>query len=449
MENKQREQIKEKIFNLYKTLSLKENEKVTNIQYYKEMQILPQKEGRIGLEEDICIVEKEIEIEEGVKEKTYELYLEEGQRVAIISRDGEIIFDEYYLELLKERYKNMYEQIKIEEAKLTISEVLTDNKEKEQIEMSEEEIEEKEQSITQEPKEEVKEDKSVDNLQQISKATGIRKEELRASAKINPNQKITYTENFYDIVPGSEKYTEIYVVASNANTKGNSRFCFMGITKDGIAEQIEGLEMTEGTNPTEKVISINRDGSEIKEGQVSALFKIGNYNRGLAVSIGSTGIIEADYVRRTPDDKYISSKINTTTNQIYTTKEVENFMSHERNPWIQDNVDKATKQIEESESEKTNIKNIDDNEYNDTILDVDEEIKLDNGQVTTVRKEAERIGIELDEYVRICEQEKADTIQEKIQNTNKKIEEDVIGDDENEEERTPWGDAYDRMNGRR
>lgn len=446
MENKKIMEIKEKIFNLYKNLSLEENEKVSNIQFYKEMQILPQGNASFGIEEDLYIVEKEVEIQEDIKEKIYELYLEEGQRVAIISKDGEIIFDESFLEFLKERYKNLYTYMNIEEAKLNIKDVLEKNKDKEQVEMEQEELEENnKEQVKEEDKENVQE-KTHDEEKQIEKATGIKKEELRASAKINPNQKITYTENFYDIVPGSEKYTEIYVVASNANTKGNSRFCFIGITKDGMAEQIEGLEMTEGTNPTEEVISINRDGSEIKEEQVSALFKIGNYNRGLAVSIGSTGIIEADYVRRTPDDKYISSKINTTTNQIYTTKEVENFMSHERNAWIQDNVDKATEQIEESQSEKTNIKNIDDNEYNDTILDVDEEIKLDNGQVTTVRKEAERMGIELDEYVRRCEQEKAATIQEKIEEVNEELKEELQEEIEEEEERTPWGDAYRRMN---
>lgn len=434
MENKEK-QIKKKILNLYKNLKVNENEEITNIKFYKQMQIASQEINSMALEEDIYIVEKEVIREKNVKEKVYELYLEEAQRVAIISKDGEIIFDEGYLALLKERYKNLYEKIKIEDSKLSMDKILEENKEKEQVEMKQEELEEK------------KQEKSKENeMKQISRVTGISQEEIRASAEINPNQKITYTENFYDIVPNTKKYTKIYVVASNASTKGNSRFYFVGVTKDGITEPIEGLEVTEGTNPTEEILSINRDGSEVKEQQVSALFKVGDYNRGLAVSIGQTGIIEADYVRRTPDDKYISSKINTTTNQIYTTKEVENFMSHEENAWMQDNVDKAREQIEESESRKTNIKNIDDNEYNDKILDVDEKIELDNGQVTTIREEAQRMGIELDEYVRRCEEEKADTIQEKVKNTNRKIEEEITGDEENEGGRTPWGDAYDRMN---
>lgn len=466
MENKQKEQIKERMWNLYRNISLNENGQVTNIQFCKEMQILPQENGSMGLEEDIYIVEKEIKIQKDVKEKTYELYLEEGQRVALISRDGEIIFDEAYIELLKERYKNLFKQIKIEETKITIDEVLEENKEKEQVEMTEEEIkeEEKNQSEQKENEENFQEETNEnEEMKEISKVTGISEKEMRACTKINPNEKITDTENFYDIIPNSREYEKIYVVASNRNTKGNSKFHFVGVTKDGIAEQIEGLEPTEGINTSKEVISINRDGSEVKEKQVSALFKVGDYNKGFSVSIGDYGIIEAEYVRRTQSNQYISSNINTTT-QKPTTKEVKEFMSDTRNPYIKDNADKAEEQIEEKESEKTSIKNIDDNEYNDTIPDVDEEIKLDNGNVTTIRKEAEKLGISIEAYVRKCEEEPEDTIQEKIKKTNKKIiEEDITGDDENEGERTevekdvieededeigrtPWGDAYKRMN---
>jgi len=449
MKVKEKEQIKEKIENLYKNLllELNEDEKITNIKYCKEAKIVPQMEDNIGIEEDIYIVEKESITENGESQKSYEIYLEEGQRVAYISKEGEIVFDKEYIELLKERYKGLFEKIKIEDVKVDIDKVLEEDEEI--VEMTQEEIEEdeKKQDKEETQEQEEKQDENDKEVEKIAKATGISEKEMKACTKLNPNEKITDTENFYDIVPSTKQYEKIYVVASNKNTKGNSMFYFVGITKDGMAEQIEDLEPTEGTNTTKEVISINRDGSEIKEKQVSALFKVGDYNKGFSVSIGDYGVIEAEYVRRTQDNKYISSNINTTT-QKPSTKEVKEFMSDTRNPYLQNNADRAEKQIEEKQNEETNIKNIDDDEYNDTIIDVDEEIKLDNGDVTTLRKEAEKFGIDIEEYVTRCEEVPAETIQEKIEEVNEQIEEEIVDEvvEELEDERTPWGDAYRRMN---
>lgn len=447
MKEKEIEVVKQRIVNLYNNISKEENEKITNIKFCEEMIIVPQKQDNIALAEDIYVVEKEVQITKDIKEKRVELYIEEGQRVAIISEDGSVMFDEAYIDILKQRYKNLFKMIKIEEAKVSVEDISKENEEKERVEMKEEELEEKqkEQSSQQNQAGE----NNYEEIQKIAKVTGIRKEEMKACTEFDPNEKITSTENFYDILPNIKQYEKIYIVASNKNTKGNSLFHFVGITKDGMAEQIEDLEPTEGINTSKEVISINRDGTEIKEKQVSALFKVGNDNKGFSVSIGNYGVIEAEYVRRSNDNKYISSNINTRTQKI-TTREVEEFMSDTRNPYIEDNVDKAEKQINEKENEKTNIENIDDNEYNDIIQDVDEEIELDNGKTTTIRREAEKAELSIEEYVRRCEEERADTIQEKIEKVNEQREEEKKQElakefEEEEGERTPWGDAYRRM----
>lgn len=462
MKEKEIEQVKEKISNLYDNLSfnLNENEKVADIKYYRELDIVPQEGSKMGLSENIYLVKREIVKEKEETKEIYELYLEDGQKVAEISENGEIIFDEAYIQLLKERFKELYYKIGIEERKINVKELFEKSEEKETLEMLEEEIienkkeqEEKEESKEQledeENKEEELEDENTEELKEVAKATGMQEKDVRACTKINPAEKITDTESFYDIVPSTKKYEKIFVVASSKDTKGNSKFHFVGVTKDGEAEQIEELEQTEGVNTSKEVISINRDGSEVKEKQVSALFKVGNYNKGFSVSIGDYGVIEAEYIRRTPENKYIGSNINTTT-QKPTIKEVKEFMSDTRNPYMQNNVDKAEEQIEEMESEKTNIRNIDDNENNDVVVDVDEEIKLDNGNITTIRKEAEKLGIELEEYVRRCEEVQADTIEEKIEQVNDEIEEERRQEtqneiDEDDGQRTPWGDAYNRM----
>ena len=57
-----------------------------------------------------------------------------------------------------------------------------------------------------------------------------------------------------------------------------------------------------------------------------------------------------------------------------------------------------------NEIETTDIRNTDDNPYNDVAPDIYEEIKLHDGEtVTTIAKEAEKLGMSIDDYRKLYE----------------------------------------------
>ena len=458
MDQKQLEKAKENIINIYENeiQNIKDNEKITNIEFYKDMEIVTQNKNYMGFSTDVYIIQKEIKNENNEIEISYELYDEQGNKIAKVQENGQIEFDEEYIELLKQKLGNLYEKIGIENQTISFEELLEINKDSKVLNMSEKQIQEykeemyknREENKQEEQKDEEQEEKkdeeeNEEEIEKVAKKAGMTKNDMKACTQINPKEKITDSKSFSDMI-GTNKYEKIYIVASNRSTKGNSKFHFVGVTKDGEVEQLEDFKPTEGVNTGKTITTINRDGSEIEEEQVSALFTINN-REGFSVSIEQYGIIQAQYIRRTRENDYIGLDIRSTT-QKPTTREVREFMSDTRNPYMQDNVDKAKKQIEESG--KTQIKNIDDDINNDEIIDVDEVIKLSNGDETTIRKQAEELEVPLEEYLQEYEKTMGDSAEEKINQVKEEIEQEDRKKEEQEEDnqKTPWGDAMDRMN---
>lgn len=456
---KELEKAKQGIAKLYRNLQqeLPDNIKINKIDFYKDMILVPQNENNIALVEDTYIVEKKITREDEEDLITYELYDEEHNKMAYVDEDGKIRYEEKYLEILQERFKEFYDQIGIENDENTLEELLEKNKDTKNLEMTSEEIEEyieemKEKGLIdskeqdeekeqeqEEQKEEPEEEKQMNN---VAKKMGLEKKDIKACTKIKPNERITDNKTFEQIAEINGEYEKVYVVAANSKTKGNTKFHFMGVTKDGEVEQIEGLEPKEGTSTGKKIININRDGSKVEEEQVSALFTVGGKNEGFSVNIGQYGIIEAQYIRRNPEkkDEYIGADINTQT-QKPTTREVKEFMNTARNPRISEEIERAKKQIEEKGSNKTTLKDIDDNPNNDTEIDIDEEIELSDGKTTTLRKEAKQSDMSIKEYMKEYEEAEGEGIEERIENVREEKEE-----EQDDDERTPWGDAEQRRN---
>ena len=136
---------------------------------------------------------------------------------------------------------------------------------------------------------------------------------------------------------------------------------------------------------------------------------------GFSVTIGQYGIVETEYIRRSPENnKFIGNKINSST-QKPTTKEVEEFMDKNRTTdrELGDIVNRTERQLEETD--KTNIKNIDNDLSNDVALDLEQEIELDN-EITTLAKEAENLGLSIEKYKKEYEEMIGDTPSEKISN---------------------------------
>ena len=297
----------------------------------------------------------------------------------------------------------------------------------------------------QEQKVEDKETKENDDeLAKVAKKAGIDKESITASSIIKPNQKVTDNQTFEEITNNQGKYTKIYVVNVNKDTKQNKRFAFMGITPDGKAEPIENLK-TRGAMTTDKnIYSINRDGSAVEEKQTTEMFTTKDPNKMLSVTIGQYGILEVDYLRRDPSkNKFIGSTIETNHDRP-TTRQVREFMNDQRNTKndIENSIDKTEKQLQENGSNSTVLNNIDKDTTNDKGYDLDETIKLPNGEITTLRSEAQKIDISPDDYIKKIEEAKGNSTAEKIINVEESKEEEI---EEEREDESEWPSLEERL----
>jgi len=115
-------------------------------------------------------------------------------------------------------------------------------------------------------------------------------------------------------------YEKIGIVYSDKIKGESGRFSFVGITKDGKIELIEGLENIDGTQTGQTVTSINSyDGSLVEQKQVAGMVRINGRSiingeeEFLSVTVGQYGILEVDYVRanlsKDKEKRYISTAI--------------------------------------------------------------------------------------------------------------------------------------------
>lgn len=224
---------------------------------------------------------------------------------------------------------------------------------------------------------EIDDDKELDkedehNIEDKEKDVLTKKEVEKISAKteIKTNQKVTDKDTMASLLNVEGKgYVKIAVVYSeklqdNGNT---TRFSFVGIKSDGSAEKIDTLEQAYGNNPTKNIQTMNRDGSRIEEDKVNSIFRIkGKDEEQLAVNIGQIGTIEPKFVRtpRQDGEKAISIPIETQ-NIRPTTRETREFMNRSKNPNIKNNADEI-KQHQEVGCDNFTIRDIDDNEHNNS-----------------------------------------------------------------------------------
>ena len=410
------------------------NNCIEEISYYKDFQF----EGtNFGLEgayivkiKDDSILQNEISSrkEDDLKESfIYEIYDDNKDLVASVNERGEIIFDNAYLERLKEGRELYFNQLDLDLAEFE----LPDEREKDSITLKKDELEKLEN------------DKKLENT---SKLTG--EKEIKLYSEMNTNQKplfdkltnkqeldanirVTQTETLADMIPEIKEkgYEKIGVVYSDSVKGQNGKFSFVGITKEGEIGTIDSLENTQGTTTGQTVTSVNsRDGSQVEEEQVAGMVRINGRKRVgqeemLSVKVGQYGVLEVDYVRaelsKDKEIRYISAPIETR-NLRPTTRDVREFMDRNRNTNMKDELNRAKPEIDRDG--ETRVENIDDTASNDYIQ-ADEIIVLKDGTKTTLRKEAQKDKVSVEDFVRRYNQRGGKTPDEKINNIHDEYEE--------------------------
>ena len=282
-----------------------------------------------------------------------------------------------------------------------------------------------------------------ERIKKVSKVLGIESNEINNSGEIdtknlteeaileknifaktecNINEKITATENFRTLIPGVNKFEKVIVVNS---TNSNDKFKFVGITSDGKIEEINSLISTEGNNPTQKTISSNRDGSNIEEKNVSAMYKIkGRENEGFSINIGQYGNIEVNYMRRSNSNEYLTIPIETTTTKRVNS-DLKRDMDKTKNIRVDEELDRAKEEFKEHNG-KTNWRNIDDNPNND--IEHDDVIIMEKGEEIYLKKEAKKAKVSIEEFKRIYKSQSENlTPEQRLEATHEEIEEQFIG----------------------
>lgn len=436
-----KKEIERQMLEIYNGYQEPDGNPVTSISYYN--QLVFQNEQGYALPGLTDVYPVGVDGTRKMEKNKIVLY-QDGREIAVIDENSNIVFSEQYLMQMKELSLEMYillqqingqhyelpelgqensklpdigDELEVENFSLTKEELeleRDEGKSKEITERGEKQgkgLEEK----TEEEKEPKEPKNEEENIEQIARASGLTTDDIKSCSLIDPQEKVTDAESFENIAGVTGKYTKIFVVASNSQSRDNSRFGFWGITPDGQVEQIPGLEERQGVNTGKSIYAINRDGSEVKEQQTSALFTLPNQKEGFSVTIGQYGIVETTYIRKSPtENKFIGSAINSST-QKPTTREVKEFMNDSRttDTELQASIEDAEHEL--SETEITNMRNIDDNSNNDVTLDPDQPIELHNGTTTTLGKEAEQLGISLDEYAKKFEEAKGDCPSDKIE----------------------------------
>lgn len=385
--------------------NISENEAIIDVSYYGRIN-LSKKDNDISNErkEDLYLVKKEI------NGKIELVFCTNNGKIATVGEDGQITIAPGYVGLINE--KEFLLQLrtimpvsleKLQEIEQKRTNKQGQNKEetsKSNVETSKSEV--KEQDNSQEPK------KYIPNAKDV---------------KIDMNKKITETKTFAELVPEVKQKGIVDVVARRTK---NMEFEMIGINSQGEELPLTTLVQTEGTNPTKDIIEINQDGSQVKKEQVMTMLKIKNgenqakQDEGFTINLGSYGIPEINYYRRAREtNEYTSIPVNLeNTNQKRTEREVREYMEKKRNTSVEDNIVRAEDRISYNEEKETQLENIDDNPYNDNIVDESEII---------IRKAATRCKVTVEEFKQELEKQDGNSLEEKIENAEDEINEQFRG----------------------
>lgn len=415
-----------------------------NIIYLPNMTINPENVQNAFQEQDVFLVERSSEQNLENNKDTepsgpiYDIYIRDGQIKMGTIENGVITFTPEYLQMMMELSPFIYQTLMMQQGKsYEIAEGFVDVSREEDgiqlnpMEMSKEDIEKEmqervglqgQEKLTEQDQEPKDEEQAI---KEIAIKTGLSIEDIKSCASLDPKEKITDSQSFEDLTNTVGKYVKVFPVASNSKTQGTSRFVFYGITPKGEVEQVPGFEERDGVNTGKEIYSMNRDGSVVKEKQTSALFMLRNGEEGFSVTIGQYGMIEVDYIRKDPtQNKFIGLTLNTYSEKP-TTREVQEFMNDARttDTELTEIIEKTEHQLDEHGSETTLLQNIDDNPNNDQAIDIDEEIEMHDGTVTTLRQEAEKYNMSPEDYIKYFEEARGNCTSDKIMDANLTIEE--------------------------
>ena len=395
-------------------------QEISNIGYYKDFQF---KGTSLGVNDvyivkikDDSVPEQDMKPREDDETYIYRIYDEDNNLIATVDKEGNVLFSPEYLENIDERY---LETLDLEDAEFELPEELG----KDDIVLNSEELEMEENKKRLDDVSKVIGSNNINSYSEMKTDQTPAFEKVTNKQELDPNTRVTQTETLADMIPEIKEkgIVKIGVVYSEHSKGQNGRFSFVGLDKDGQIHNIDSLENTQGTTTGQTVTSINsRDGSVVEEEQVAGLVRINGRNslngqeEMLSVKVGQYGILEVDYVRadlsEDKENRYLSAPIETR-NIRPTTREVREFMDKSKNVDIEDELKRSEAELDRDG--ETKVYNMDDTASND-VLTADDVIVLEDGSKTTLRKEAAKAKVSVEDFVRRYNERTGKTPDEKI-----------------------------------
>ena len=423
MNSKNRDDRINNMLNLKEILQeeLAENrQEISNIGYYKDFQF---KGTSLGVNDvyivkikDDSVPEQDMKPREDDETYIYRIYDEDNNLIATVDKEGNVLFSPEYLENIDERY---LETLDLEDAEFELPEELG----KDDIVLNSEELEMEENKKRLDDVSKVIGSNNINSYSEMKTDQTPAFEKVTNKQELDPNTRVTQTETLADMIPEIKEkgIVKIGVVYSEHSKGQNGRFSFVGLDKDGQIHNIDSLENTQGTTTGQTVTSINTsDGSVVEEVQVAGLVRKNGRNslngqeEMLSVKVGQYGILEVDYVRADlsvdKENRYLSAPIGTR-NIRPTTREVREFMDKSKNVDIEDELKRSEAELDRDG--ETKVYNMDDTASND-VLTADDVIVLEDGSKTTLRKEAAKAKVSVEDFVRRYNERTGKTPDEKI-----------------------------------
>ncbi len=306
---------------------LEENQSIEDITYYHDfsignsniakenvyiVKITNQKERETGDKSEKKNNEIPNDSDALEKYTTYEIYDKNNNLIATVNKDGKVKLTDEYLQEIQKSYGEYINKLNLDDidfgemAELSNKDLRLSKEELAEYKEKQSEKEDNQEKTKEEEKEEEKtseKENEQEEKEETAKVLGIEPEDIKSISSIDPKQKVTDKETLEDIMPEAAQYEELKIALTNPTEKSNGTFTIIGVKENGEREVMNSIEPIEGTSGDKSVISMNEDGSMVTEKQVKGLFQINSRSRtdGIAVSIGSYGMMNIDYVQNVRD----------------------------------------------------------------------------------------------------------------------------------------------------
>lgn len=337
--------------------------------------IIPAENGACGLGLCVSVEKGTRKLEKGKEETIYTLYDKEGNTIGIVDEQGNLEFNEDFLQSLKEKMGPDFALLNLENRKIYMD-----------IDKLEEIITLQEEAKKQEETGEKKKETLGTKAKEKEKSPEEEKKQAEKDLDLPEGDIISYTEivdpAFIKKVPQAANFAHSYLVYS----KSTNTFQLMG-ERGGEFRRFNGIKPSEATTPGDTTIDTNYTGEKIEKKPLSAVMQVTDdvhFDFGITMN-QVTGEIELkDLNYDTVTGQYTSIPVTMETEQQYpNTREVEELMEKNKNPEMTDEVKQYEKK-EEKQGKNINVQEMQakTNEIGATIDKIRQQAKemLDNGE---------------------------------------------------------------------